>query len=159
MRSSWWLLALVLALVTPLATNADQVTTSGITLQDEGVDQGRVQKLNCTGAGVTCSKSGAVGTINATGGSGSFSISEAEIDFGNSEVFFDGVFTVVDASINSAHRLLVNQSGEAPTGKDEDENEMDALALRAVAGTGQFTLYVTCHEGCHGTFKINYSFS
>lgn len=78
MRFLSWLLALALALVSPLVTKADQVSTSGVTLQDEGTDQGRVQKLNCTGAGVTCSKSGAVGTINVSAGGGSLTVREVD---------------------------------------------------------------------------------
>ena len=40
----------------------------GIILQDEGVSQGRIQIFNCTGAGITCSRSGVTGTANVTGG-------------------------------------------------------------------------------------------
>lgn len=43
----------------------------GVGLQDEGVSQGRVQILNCTGAGISCSKSGVTGTVNVAGGGGS----------------------------------------------------------------------------------------
>ena len=45
-----------------------QSTPPTIMLQDEGLRQGPVQVLNCTGVSLTCSKSGMVGTINATGG-------------------------------------------------------------------------------------------
>ena len=45
-----------------------QSTPPTIMLQDEGVRQGPVQVLNCTGSSLTCSKSGMVGTIDATGG-------------------------------------------------------------------------------------------
>jgi len=39
-----------------------------LNLQDEGVAQGLVDTLNFTGAGVTASRSGAVGTVNIPGG-------------------------------------------------------------------------------------------
>lgn len=154
------LILLALSLVSAVESNADSLQPGArIQLQDEGTTQGPVNKLNCTGTGVTCSVSGTTGTINATGGTGSFAITEAEIDFGDSSVYFDGVFTVTDAAIASTHKIIALQSGAAATGRDEDENEMDSLELRAVAGTGQFTLYVTCYEGCHGKFKVNYTYA
>jgi len=45
--------------------------SDSIMLADEGTNQGKVNRLNCTGTGVACSKSGATGTINASGGGGS----------------------------------------------------------------------------------------
>lgn len=41
----------------------------GMQLQDEGTAQGRVTILNCTGTGVTCTKSGTTGMLSVSGGS------------------------------------------------------------------------------------------
>lgn len=66
-------------------------------------------------------------------------------------------FTVVDSSITSTAYIIANHSGDAATGKAEDENEMDVLVCRAAAGSGQFTLYVDSLTGpVVGNFKINY---
>lgn len=64
------LLALALAGL-PVISWADSVATSpSIELKDEGASQGFVKKLDCTGTGVSCSRSGVTGTINVTGGGG-----------------------------------------------------------------------------------------
>lgn len=63
---------LVLALAgLPGISWADSLDSSPVLdLRDEGVSQGGVKKLDCTGAGVTCSRSGVTGTINIAGGGG-----------------------------------------------------------------------------------------
>src|SRR5437870_2636736 len=42
----------------------------GVVIQDEGTTQGRARALSCMGAGITCSVSAGVATLNATGGAG-----------------------------------------------------------------------------------------
>lgn len=43
----------------------------GVQFNDEGVSQGRVQIINCAGAGIVCTKSGVTGTLTVTGAAGS----------------------------------------------------------------------------------------
>lgn len=43
-------------------------------LRDEGVSQGSIKKLDCTGLGIVCNKLGVVGVINVAGGGGGSSI-------------------------------------------------------------------------------------
>ena len=62
-------LAILLVLIASLA-HAQAVAPPGINLQDEGVGAGRIQTLNCVGAGVACTRSGSVGTATIAGGSG-----------------------------------------------------------------------------------------
>lgn len=93
---------------------------------------------------------------NPAAGGGGFAV--AEIDFGATPCI-SGVFTVVDAAILPAHRIIPTQSGAAPTGSTSDENELAALVLSAVAGTGQFTLYATSPWFVAGRYKINYTFA
>jgi hypothetical protein len=50
----------------------------GITLQEEGANQGRVQTLNCIGSSIACAKSGVTGTITITGGGSGYSTIEDE---------------------------------------------------------------------------------
>lgn len=93
--------------------------------------------------------------------SGSFAVYETEIDFGATPVS-EASFVIVDAGVtSSAMKILTSVSYAAPTGKDQDELEMDDLQLRAVAGTGDFTLYVRAADGSYlaDKFRINYSFS
>lgn len=46
-----------------------QVTSApGVELRDEGASQGLVQKLDCVGSAIACSKSGVVGTLSITSG-------------------------------------------------------------------------------------------
>jgi len=95
------------------------------------------------------------------GGSGSFTVTETEIDFGTTPVS-EASFVITDALVtSSAMKILTSVSYAAPTGKDQDELEMDDLQLRAVAGTGNFTLYVKSADGSYlaDKFKINYSFA
>ena len=40
----------------------------GVILKDEGVSQGQVSTINCSGAGVTCTRSGTTGTMTVSGG-------------------------------------------------------------------------------------------
>ena len=60
----FYVLLIVLSLVLPGTADA------AFKLKDEGTDVGVVWNVDCTGSGITCSKSGASGTINVTGGGG-----------------------------------------------------------------------------------------
>lgn len=63
-----WLALLLLAQVQPLNGNVQPVV-----VKDEGVRQGAgsASTINCSGAGVTCTKSGATMTLTVPGGGGS----------------------------------------------------------------------------------------
>ena len=130
------------------------------TFEDEGTPQTQRTTANFTGDGVTVSDSGGETLVNIPGGVGSFTVTEAEIDFGTTPVS-EASFVITNAAITTSHMILSSVSYEAPTGKDQDELEMDDLQLRAVAGTGNFTLYVRAADGSYlaDKFKINYSFA
>lgn len=51
-----------------LAVGPDIGRSGGVTLKDEGANQGAVSTINCSGAGVTCTRSGTTGTITIPGG-------------------------------------------------------------------------------------------
>lgn len=94
-------------------------------------------------------------TINATGGS--VSITETEVDFGATPVA-EAIFVITDATMTAAKKIIATISYAAPTGKDQDEIEMDSFDIKAVAGTGNFTLYMKTTDGSYlaDKFKINY---
>lgn len=85
-------------------------------------------------------------------------ITQVEVDFGSVGVY-SASFTVTDSRVNTSSLIIAQQSYDAPTGKDQDENEMDTLNCMCSAGAGQFTLYVTANLDCvvADNFKINYS--
>jgi hypothetical protein len=101
-----------------------------------------------------------VAQVNTMLGTTPFVITETEIDFGATPVS-EASFTIANAAITSAMKILTSVSYAAPTGKDQDELEMDDLELRAVAGVGNFVLYVRAADGSYlaDKFKINYSYA
>jgi hypothetical protein len=98
---------------------------------------------------------GAVTFPNSTIGGGA-SVRQAEIDFGPMAVR-QKRFTITDASIGPASKMVVGQSASAATGRHADENEMDQLHLSAAAGTGSFALHAVCLTGrVSGKFVVSY---
>jgi hypothetical protein len=93
--------------------------------------------------------------VDAHSGS-SAAMAEAEIDFG-AAALRSRKFTITDAAVTAASRLVVTQSGKAATGRSADENEWDQLHLRAVPAAGSFTLHAACLTGrVSGKFKVSY---
>lgn len=139
-----------------------QMDNRGAVLKDEGTTQGAVTIIDCTGAGIACSRSGATGTLSVAGG-GSVVITEIEIDFdtcglGAATAKYVCKATVVDAAVSATSKLLITQAGEAATGRQEDENEMDPLVCRGAPAAGQFTLYCSpTRGGVAGKYKIYYT--
>lgn len=127
-----------------------------ITVQDEGTTQGTVETINFTGSAVTASVSGSTATVNITGGGGAATITQVEIDFGSIPTR-GKTFIVTDAGVSSSSSIVVCQAGNAATGKQADENEMDPIIFLAIPGTGQFTLIGSTKDGpVVGKFKVNY---
>ncbi len=127
-----------------------------VIIQDAGTTQGAVNTLNFTGSGVTATVSGNVATINVTSGSGTFSITEIEIDFGTSPTRTK-TFTVTDAGVTTSSKLIITQSGHAATGRQADENEMDPILFSGTPGSGQFTLIANALEGpVAGKYRVEY---
>lgn len=97
--------------------------------------------------------------INPGGGSstpGTVNVKQTEVDFGTTPLA-EAEFTVVDAEVSLTSQLIGTIAYEAPTGKDLDELEMDAIDVRFQPGTGQFIVRVKGLEGyLHDKFKINY---
>lgn len=130
--------------------------TSQIEVQDEGTSQGVARAVNFAGAGVSVAVSGAVATATIAGGAGA-SWTTVEVDFGSIPTY-DKTFTVTDASVSLTSKVIALHAGDAATGRQADENELDALVCRAVPATGSFTLYVRSTTGpVAGKYKVHYT--
>lgn len=78
----------------------------------------------------------------------------AELDFGDSPSW-GGVFEISIAGVTPDKKVICFQSGNAATGKEQDENELDALLLRGFAGVDLVTVYADVIPGpAMGPFKI-----
>ena len=78
------------------------------------------------------------------------------IDVGSTGVY-EAALTVTDAAVVPSSIITANIAGPMPGTKDADELEFDRMILHAVAGTGQFTLYVEAIPGpIYGQFPIAY---
>jgi len=103
----------------------------------------------------SCAYSAATATV---------AITETEINFdtcgvsvGTIHASFTCTATVTDAGVSGTSKIIVLQSGAAPTGRQADENDMDPLACNALAGAGSFTVICKALNGpAHGKYKLNY---
>src|SRR5687768_11896711 len=87
---------------------------------------------------------------------GSASITEAEIDVGAMPVAEASV-AVVDAAISPTTKIIGGLAYVAPTGKDLDELECDALDIKFEPATGSMNVIIKGLEGyIEGKFKIWY---
>ena len=90
------------------------------------------------------------------GGGGSASMTEIEVDFGATPVAAK-TLTITNAAVTASSKIIVSQSGAAPTGKSADENEMDFILANATPASGQFTLRLHSMFGrVRDKFKFNY---
>lgn len=94
------------------------------------------------------------GNLVVSGGS---TVEEAELDFGASPVS-SKTFVVSAAGVVPTNKILISASGNAATGRQADENEMDVIIYRASAGTGSITVYADCLTGTvSGLYKVNFT--
>lgn len=82
---------------------------------------------------------------------------EVEIDFGSTPAY-DAQFTVVDAAVTGASKIIILPTGKAATGRTADDWQWDGLTLAATPASGSFTLYALAHPGpVVGKRKVQYS--
>jgi len=152
MKCIVWLIIAAAVLALPLLVFAQVGPAPGIQLQDEGVNQGRIQILNCAGAGVVCTKSGVTGTATITGGGGgSANVVAVNVDFGANGS--DTASTVVtgQAWVTGASIILCSLTAIATASRTEGSEEgiweglIPAIHSR-VAATG-FTLFANPRFG------------
>lgn len=83
-------------------------------------------------------------------------IKQTEIDFGTTPVA-EAEFIVADVDVSAGSQIIGSVAYEAPTGKDLDELEMDALDLKFGPGAGQLTIRARGLDGyLADKFRINY---
>ena len=86
-----------------------------------------------------------------------FRATQIELDFGTTVNQTAKTFTIADAKVSATSLIVMVQALDAPTGKDQDENEMDAFNIRCVAAAGSFDAYVESLCGAvRDNFKFNY---
>ena len=84
-------------------------------------------------------------------------VKQVEIDFGNALYQNSKRFTFSDTKAVIGKPIVVSYSYDKPTGKDDDEVEMDDLIIRGKCNNGTIDLFVTSLYGTvYGKFKINY---
>lgn len=89
----------------------------------------------------------------------SVAITEAEIDVGATPVV-EAIIPVVDAGVTTNSRVIGGVAYKAPTGKDLDELDMDALELKFEPLAGSMNVHIKGLEGAiEGAFKIWYTFA
>lgn len=152
----------MLVLASPVETRADSfVPSTAIDLQDEGVSQGQVKKLNCSGAGITCSRSGVVGTLTVPGGGGpgGGNYVDVVVNFGATGKTVAKTVVTGQAWVGLSSQILCVPSMMATA--DRTDGMEDALiegltitAYARVAGTG-FTVAANPRSGkAYGKFLI-----
>lgn len=128
----------------------------GVQLQDEGVAQGRVQILNCTGAGITCSKTGVTGTVNAAGGAGSANGVVVSISLGTGRGLIYTVTVTGQAWVTATSAIACSPFGTTADGQTPETvmaSGVQAVTSVYVVGTG-FNLSVYTPHGATGTYRF-----
>lgn len=124
-------------------------------VQENGITQGFVETVNFTGS-ASISVINGIATVNVSGGGGSATITEIEVDFGTTPTY-SKTFTIIDPTVSILSNLIITQSGSAAPGRSSDENEMDPIVFSGTPAAGQFTLIATSLNGpVVGPYMVNY---
>lgn len=126
----------------------------GLRLQDEGSTQGQITTINLTGSGVSCSKSGAVGTCNVSAG-GSGNTVEVTISFGSSALDQKTTTVTGQTWVTSSSVINCGIFGKTVVGDNDSEDpaveELQVQTSNRVVGTG-FDLIASSPMPVVGTF-------
>jgi len=148
---------LLLLLVLAAPAWAQQSVSTTIIVENEGSVVGRVRRIDCVGANINCTVAGGEVTVTISSGGGAVTMTEAEIDCGASATK-DCTATVTDAGVSGTSKLLITVSGNAATGRQADENQMDKLVCSAVPGAGSFVVHCIPLPGpVSGKYKLFYT--
>lgn len=147
-------------------------TTPAITLTLQNATTGQSGQLTSTdwntfnGKQDTLISGTSIKTINGTSllgsgdvviSGGGLSLTEIEVDFG-SKPTRSKKFTITDASITGASKIIVSPSGTVATGRFGDDWEWDSINTSAKAGTGQFVLTCFASGKVAGKRKFYYTY-
>lgn len=129
----------------------------GIQFRDEGVALGApytVNEIDFVGSAVNAVRVGNKITVTITGGGGSVTLTEIEVDMGNKSS--SKRFTVPDAAVTPSSRILVFPSPNQATGRKGNDWELDSATLTALAASGSFQLSVLSPFRMRGYRKLYY---
>jgi len=127
------------------------------TIQDEGVSLTQRTTIDFVGAGVTATDTGSKTQVSIPGGAGS-SWTETEVDFGAGANIWDKNFTITDAGVTAASKVIIVPSGNTATGRAAGDTQWDNVTYSAVAGNGSFTVYAISATGpITGKRKVYYN--
>lgn len=147
-------------------------TTPAITLTLQNATTGQSGQLTSTdwntfnGKQDTLISGTSIKTINGTSllgsgdvviSGGGLSLTEIEVDFGSKPIK-SKKFTITDASITGASKIIVSPSGNVATGRVGDDWEWDSISTSAKAGTGQFVLTCFASGKVAGKRKFYYTY-
>lgn len=152
----WYLiLAIILCATEALAQGVGPAP--GVGLNDEGVVQGRVQILNCVGAGVVCTKSGVTGVLTiAGGGAGSANVVEVSVPLGTSGGLIFSTTVVGQAWVTATSSIACTPLGTTADGQTIETvaaSGVQVITANRVVATG-FDLYVYSPHGATGTYRF-----
>ena len=141
------------------AQSGDGFVTSRapLILQDEGTTQGAISTLNCVGAGVACTRAGAVGTATiAGGGAGSANVVVVSINLGTSGGLIFTTTVVGQAWVTATSAIACSPFGTTSDGLTPETvmaAGVQAVTSAYVVGTG-FNLSVYSPHGATGTYRF-----
>jgi hypothetical protein len=157
MKKLYYILAVLLFATEVFAQGAGVGPAPGIALQDEGVAQGRIQILNCVGAGVVCTKSGVTGTATISGGgSGSANVVIVSISLGTDGGLIYSVTVTGQAWVTATSAIACSPFGTTADGLTPETvmaAGVQAVTSAYVVGTG-FNLSVYSPHGATGTYRF-----
>jgi hypothetical protein len=123
---------------------------AAIQFQDEGSNlgaAGTVDTVDFVGAGVTSSRVSNTVTVTIAGGSGSFSLTTVEVDFGSTPRW-DALFTITDAGISPTSNIMIGESGKVATGRlAQGDAQWDSIQCAALPGTGDMQVFCSVFPG------------
>lgn len=134
-----------------------QVTYPPLLFRDEGVDQGRASRaVNCTGAGITCTVSAGVVTVNAAGGSGSANVVEVSVAMTSGSGYYTATVTG-QAWVTASSVIVCQPFGTTADGLTVEQVAVAGLLVTAsnrVVSTG-FNVNIYNPSGSYGTHRIH----
>ena len=89
---------------------------------------------------------------------GGSTVTEIEVDFGSSTRRSKS-FTITDATVTGASKIVAYQSGNPATGRGRDDAAWDSITYAAIAGTGSFTLIAHSTGRVKGPRNVYYTVS
>lgn len=95
------------------------------------------------------------GAKGETGASGTPTLTEFEIDFGNLPVT-NKTFTITNVAILNTNKIIVTPSPNTATGQQGNDWEVDSATFTAKANNGSITLYVNSPFVISGKRKLYY---